>query len=330
MSNMRNSINKLSTIIRTYPYYSIGVATIVIISVVYFGKWVIFNTPVPTSRNWAYILHGDLFFLSAAEDKALNGYMKRHYPDYYLPSGITIGEAIKREKYHLVKQKEAAARKIVAQKEAAARKIVAQKEAAVAASKMANEEVKYQKYLDKAVGFKLTNQWGSPSEGENRMVYLQAINHSNFTFSSVLLFITFENSSGENIFSELIDIEATIPPGKKFTGIFYPCGDADIEASKQCNYFNNANFLWAPHRVSVTDLGKSPSAGIYSKSASVWHGPTILLSKTTNANIQAAINQAENSQDGTTHSNQSESSQISDWDQAEQNYSEIERLRDSQ
>ncbi|MGC9207917.1 hypothetical protein [Acidithiobacillus sp.] len=319
MSKTRNSIDEMLTIIKTYPYYSIGVAAIVIISIFYLGQWVIYSTPVPTSRNWAYILKDDLYFLSTAEEKYLTEYMKRHYPYYYLPSGITIGEAIEREKSYLVKQKEAAARQLMEQKEAS-----------IAAVKKAREEEKNQKYLDKAVSFRLANQWGSPSEGENRMVYLQTTNNSKSTFSSVLLFITFENSSQKNLFSELIDIEATIPPGKKFTGMFYPCGASDVEGSKQCNYFNNANFLWVSHRVSVTGLGKPPLVGIYSKSASVWRGPTILLSKTTNANIQAAINQAENYQDRIANSNQSESAQISDWDQAAQNYSEIERLREGQ
>lgn len=319
MSYVHNTAGRLLATIRMHPYYSIGVGTLAVLSVFYFGKWVVFDTPIPPFRDWAYTLRGDLFFLSATENKALNGYMQRHYPDYYLPSGITVGDAINREESYMAAQKEKALQQKIVQEEAAA----------IAAEK-AQEEATNQKTLDKTVGFSLRDGWPSADADKNRMVYLSVINHSKFNLSSVRLFLTFDNSLGKTLFSEYIDMEATIPPAQKFTGIFYPCGVAAIAASSQCQYFNNANFSWKINRVSVTTPGKAPLVGTYGKTASTWTGAALLLSPITNENIQAALSQAQFSQGAVDNSNQSESSQISDWDQAAQNYGAIERLRDGQ
>lgn len=326
MSSVHNTAGRLLATIRLHPYYSIMAGTLAVFSFFYFGKLMVFDTPIPPFRDWAYTMRDDLFFLSATERKTLNAYMQRHYA-YYLPSGITVGDAINREKEYIAAQKKKAIQQKIDQEEAV--KIAAEKskEEATIAAENAKEEENNQKNIDKIVGFNLKFVWPSGDVNKNKMVYLSVINHSKLDLSSARLFLTFYNSLGKTIFSEYIDMEAEIPPAKKFTGIFYPCGAAAISASSQCQYFNSANVSYVINRVAVTVPGKAPLVGIYGKAASTWTGAALLISNITNKNIQSDISKAQNY---LYNQNQSSAAQINDWDQAAQNYGAIERLRDGQ
>lgn len=323
MDYFKNKTKEMAAIIRLHPYYSIGLAVFIAVIIFHEGSRVLYETPLPTNSDWAYTLRWELFLISGDERKLIDAYMNRHAygysggQHYILPPGLTIGEAIKKEKRYLIKQRVAALQAKAAQIKASR----------VAALRVRKEE-RNQKTIDSMVSLSLREVAIKVITGDETLAYIYADNDSKTQISSIREFISFYNSSNSILFTEYIDIEAKIPPGKSFIGIFYPCGASSIAYTSTCQYFNaTTTNSWELKNIGITSVKTGAINGVYSSDLSHWNGPSVLITPTSNANIKNSLNQASNTPQSL---NQSESSQVNDWNQAAQNYGEIERLRDGQ